>query len=299
LLQRAENIIVQRIKKVIKQQQIQEYIFINSFNFHYPNIGVLLKPTLSIYYCVDPLIRAYDQKHGLVSQEIIIHQSQVVICTSKQLFVQISQQHPNTYFVPNAADITISSQALKNATPIWEKLLSIPTPIIGYFGNIERRIDYALLQQVVALHADKSFVFVGPQEKEFIPDWFFNTPNIYCTGAVPYTQMPQAVKGFAVALLPFKKDAVSNTIFPLKLFEYLGAGKPVVATNFNEDLEEFTSNTVAYCATPNEFANAITIALQQTNNEHLIQERTQVATNNTWQQRIVQIENIIQQHLTN
>jgi teichuronic acid biosynthesis glycosyltransferase TuaH len=296
-LKYAEKIIVRRIDQILDTHKIKDYIFINSFNFHYPNIGTLLKPILNIYYCVDPLIRDYDKKHGFVSQNIIIQNANLIICTSKQLYTQIKSQNSNTYFVPNAADITISSKALKMETPIWEKLIPIPKPIIGYFGNIERRIDYSLLKDVVSLHANKSFVFVGPQEKEFIPEWFFNTPNIYITGGVPYALMPQVVKGFNVALLPFKKDEVSNTIFPLKLFEYLGAGKPVVAINFNEDLQTFTHNTVVYCTTAKSFANAIDIALEEENSTEKIVERTQVAANNTWKKRIVEIEEIIQKHL--
>src|SRR6185437_15452296 len=120
-------------------------------------------------------------------------------------------------------------------------------PIVGYFGAIERRLDYDLLNQVTSTNKNISFVFSGPVSREFVPSWFYERSNIHMTGPIPYEEMPQILKGFDVAIIPFKKDEFSATIFPLKLFEYMGAGKPVIATDFNPDLKAFTSSTVAYC----------------------------------------------------
>jgi glycosyltransferase involved in cell wall biosynthesis len=277
-------IIVNRIKKIIRRYQIKEYIFINSYNFHYPNVGDYLTPVLKVYHCVDPLVSPYDLKHGLISEAHIVKTSDVIICSSKQLYLEKKQVNPHTYFVPNAADIAHSSKALDPALPVAEIIAKLPKPVIGYFGNIERRIDFDMLKQVVELNPDKSFVFVGPQGKIYIPDWFFNTANIYTPGRMPYDQMPAIIKGFDVALLPFKKDKVSRTIFPLKLFEYLGAGKPVVSTDFNIDLKEFTKDTVVYCTTAHAFSEAINRALTG-NEDIMLPKRLAVAAHNTWAKR--------------
>jgi teichuronic acid biosynthesis glycosyltransferase TuaH len=200
--------------------------------------------------------------------------------------------NPNTYFVPNAADIRHSQKALDPALPVSALIKDIPKPVIGYFGNIERRMDYEMLEKVVALNPDKSFVFVGPQDRGYIPDWFFNTPNVFSTGSVPYSEMPAVIKGFDVALLPFKRDEVSATIFPLKLFEYLGAGKPLVAINFNDDLKEFTGDTVAYCGDAATFSAAIGNALLDKDPVKM-QERINVAAANTWENRVEQIATLL------
>lgn len=290
-----QALIVNRIKKIIKRFKIKEYIFINSYNFHYPNVGDALKPSLKVYHCVDPLIRPFDLKHGIISENYLVKTSDVVICSSKQLYVEKKQMNPETYFVPNAADISHSQKALDPALSVLKEIADIPKPVLGYFGNIERRIDYGLMKDVVEQNPDKSFVFVGPQETEYVPGWFYHTKNLYLPGRMPYNLLPAILKGFDVALLPFKKDEVSRTIFPLKLFEYLGAGKPVVSTNFNADLEEFTKDTVAYCATAKEFSAAINNALNQ--DAAMIPKRLAVAAANTWEKRGDEFSEILNNHL--
>ncbi|TAE16034.1 MAG: glycosyltransferase [Bacteroidetes bacterium] len=293
LLNWAETIIRNRIKQIIQAKNIQEYIYINSFNFHYPKVAKGLQPKQTIYYCVDPLVRPFDVKHGLISQQYLIETSDIVLCTSKKLYQDIKPQNDRTYFVPNAADITHSSKALLASTQPNEAVMKIAAPRIGYFGNIERRIDFDMLQQVTQALPQYHFIFVGPVEAEFIPSWFHEQANIHLLGRMPYSEMPGVLKAFDVALLPFKKDEVSATIFPLKLFEYLGAGKPTVAINFNDDLLAFTGNSVPFCSTAQELTKQIQDAYEQRADEQKIQERVAIAQGNTWQQRLELIEKII------
>jgi len=287
-----QMLIVKRIKRFIRKQNIKDYVFINSYNFHYPNVGDHLNAKLMVYHCVDPLVSWYDLKHGKISEVHVVKNSDVIICSSKQLCVEKQALNPNTYFVPNAADISHSQKALDPNLPVVDAIAKLPKPIMGYFGAIERRMDYDILKTVVEQNPDKTFVFVGPQGKEYIPDWFYNTPNVHLPGRMPYDDMPAIVKGFDVALLPFKKDEVSRTIFPLKLFEYLGAGKPVVAIDFNEDLKDFTKDTVYYCANAAEFTDAMNNALAE-DAQVMIPKRLAVAADNTWDKRAAEFSEIL------
>jgi glycosyltransferase involved in cell wall biosynthesis len=288
LLKYNESVIVKRIKKTIKKYKIKDFIFINSFNIHYPNIGKLLNAKLNVYHCVDPIIEDYDAKHGHLSEEIILKDSDLVICTSKQLYRNKLEQHPHTFFVPNAADF--------EQTEIHPKIIGIKKPIIGYLGNIERRVDYRMLEKVMKMNSDKSFVFVGPIEAEFLQKINKETPNLYLIEQVAYKLMPSVLKGFDIAIIPFKKDNVSHTIFPLKLFEYLGSGKPVVSTDFNIDLDEFTNGTVPFCKTAKEFSDAINDALVNDSQEKQ-NLRLKAAKDNTWDKRLDEFSNILQKHL--
>ncbi len=293
-----EMIIRRRIRKVIRKNKIKEFIYINSFNFHYPNVSDTLNPALTIYHSVDPMIIPYDMKHGIVSETDLVRRSDLVICTSRQLYEEKKLINKSTFFIPNATDINHISKALNQNTPVNEHVADLKKPIIGYTGSIERRLDYTLLKEVINNNKDKSFVFAGPTSQEYIPEWFIDTPNIFLTGHIPYNDIPGLIKGFDVAIIPFKKDAVSQTIFPLKLFEYLGAGKPVIATNFNPDLEEFTQGMVSFCENAKSFSLAIKNALENDNSD-LKKSRIAVASQNTWEKRGNDIAELITISLDN
>ncbi|MEJ2880814.1 glycosyltransferase family protein [Pedobacter sp. GR22-6] len=291
-----EHLIVTKIKTVLKSNGITEFIFINSFNFHYPLIGRKLGATLTVYQCVDPLIIDYDKKHGEVSEQILVKDSDLVVCTSKQLYREKLKLNSNTYFVANAADLKHSSKALDPDLKIHSALSDIPRPIIGYFGHVERRMDFPLLEEVALSNPDRSFVFVGPVSEEFVPSDFKDHKNVYFTGRLPYEDMPSVIKGFDIAMIPFKKDDVSYTIFPLKLFEYLGAGKPVISTDFNLDLKEFTKATVRYCGNAADFTDSIRFYLEN-NDDNALKSRLAVASENTWDKRIMQLGELLYRFL--
>jgi glycosyltransferase involved in cell wall biosynthesis len=296
LLDYNESIIWKQLKRIIKKFSLREIIYINSFVFHYPNLVKHLNPKLSIYHCVDPVFTPYDARHGIISEKIIIDKSDLIICTSQQLYREKLLVHQHTYFVPNAADVDHSIKAADPDLHVHESLERIPKPIVGYFGNIERRIDYEMMRDVARQNENISFVFAGPMDKQLVPDYFFNIPNIYFTGRIPYNQMPNMLKGFDVAIIPFKKTEESTTVFPLKLFEYLGAGKPIVATDFNPDLNNFTEGLVSYCSNAATFSFAIKEALLN-DSQQLKEKRIKLASQHTWDKRAVEFEIIIDKQL--
>ncbi len=288
-------IVGNRLRKVIKKFSINNYIYINSYNFSFPTLHKLINPDLTVYHCVDPIIEPYQTKHGLISEDILVKAVDLVICTSKELRNKKALLNSNSFFIPNAANIGHSQKALDPDLPEAEILAGIKKPVIGYFGAIERRIDYDLVRELFETNADKSFVFIGPIDRYYIKEEEYAAPNLFLKGPVPYELMPSVLKGFDVAIIPFKKDEVSNDIFPLKLFEYLGSGRPVVSTDFNDDLKDFTMDTVPYCKNAKEFSDAIEVALQDT--DVLLQKRLEVAAENTWEHRITEIKDLLRINL--
>ncbi|WP_316844655.1 glycosyltransferase [Pedobacter psychrodurus] len=288
-----ERRISDRINRIMAERGISDFIFINSFNFHYPGVSAMLpRAALKVYHCVDPIITDYDQRHGFLSEDLLINNSDLVICTSKALYREKMKKKTHTFFIPNAADLTVSSRALDPGLLPHPFVSDIPRPVIGYLGAIERRIDFDMLIQVAIGNPDKSFVLVGPTAKEFVPSEFEDLNNVYFRESVPYDQMPAVVKGFDIAMVPFKKDEVSATIFPLKLFEYLGTGRPVISTDFNMDLLEFTFDSVRYCHNAGDFSDAISFYLKNDSQEAKA-NRLSIAADNTWSRRLSEMSSLI------
>jgi teichuronic acid biosynthesis glycosyltransferase TuaH len=270
LLRLNEWLIQTKIRFVLRKRGIRNYIFINSFNFHYPGITSSLSPALRVYHCLDPILGEFDSKHGLESERILTKNSDLIICSAKQLYEEKKRVNPNTFFVPNA---------------------DLPSPVVGYFGSIDHRMDLDLLEAVVRRNPDKSFVLLGPLFAP-LPESLQACTNIFFRGKVAYADMPSVLKGFNVAIIPFKKDSASGTVFPLKLFEYLGAGKPVISTDFNPDLRDFTGNMVAYCEDAKAFSDALEFAIT-TDSDTLRKQRTDLASAHTWAHRSETISGIL------
>jgi teichuronic acid biosynthesis glycosyltransferase TuaH len=297
LLSINERIIARRLRKILSKNNIEEVVYINAFNFHYPNISKYLKPRLTVYQCVDPMIVPYDMKHGIVSEKKLVCESDVVICTSKALYREKSTQNPSTYFVPNGTDLGGKDFSQTQPYALHPKLSDIPRPIVGYLGTIERRINYPLIQKVILANSNLSFVFAGPISEGFVPDELYKTPNVSFLGPIAHKDVEQVISNFDVAIIPFKKDEVSNTIFPIKLFEYLSAGIPVVASDFNEDLKDYTEQSVEYCGDWETFSTAIKAALKN-NGDEAKRIRKDLARKNTWEIRAEQISKILNSHLS-
>jgi teichuronic acid biosynthesis glycosyltransferase TuaH len=280
------------INKIVKSEKITDFIYINSWVFHYPNVARFINPSLRIYHCIDPIVMPYDVKHGLVSELQLIEYSDMVICTSKQLQTEKKKLHPKTYFISNAADIKHSILATDKQLAAHKTMTEFKKPVIGFFGAIEKRIDYEMMGEVAKANQEKTFVFAGPVSREWVPEQFFSLPNVHFIGRIPYAEMPSVLKCFDVAIIPFRKYEDSATVFPMKLFEYLGAGKPVVATDFNPDLVNFTGDLVAYCSNAQEFSTAIKAAFEN-DNELLREKRIKLAQQHTWENRAAQFEELM------
>jgi len=139
-------------------------------------------------------------------------------------------------------------------TPIYPCVAQLTKPVWGYFGAIDERIDISLINALCSANTGGSIVLAGPilnsyfcQEKAQLP------PNLFLTGAVPYTNLPNLLKSFDVSILPFKRSELVNNISPTKTPEYLAGRHPIVSTyvpdikqtwgafvNIGETNEEFT-----------------------------------------------------------
>ena len=169
--------------------------------------------------------------------------------------------------------------------------------MIIYTGVIsELRFDYTLLQYIARQHADKTILLVGPyHEHEIKQHHLDELPNVILTGAKPIEQLPAYLQHADCAIIPFLMNTLTKSIYPLKINEYLAAGKPVVTTLFSDDIIAF-GKTVQMTTSPVQFSDYIEKAIY--NDTPLAQlERLQTAENNSWAKRAQQFWQIVNPYL--
>jgi len=293
------RIILNTIRQVIKDYNIKNFVYLNCFNPYY--VGALPKELgakLSMYQCIDDMTEeAYTAKHGARLEEEAMRNSDLAFVTSRNLYRLKKHLNPNTYVLHNAVDITIFEKALKKPLPRPRELEGVKGKIIGFTGNInEYRLDYPLFKQIAEQHPDKTLVMVGPLNSDTYKEYGLDKmPNVIFTGGKNIRELPAFLQHFDVAIIPFVNNKLTASIYPLKINEYLAAGKPVVATNFSEDICSFAD--VVYIAENHEdFVRNIDRAIAE-NSEAMIEQRVLTSKQNTWTERVKEFWEIVDKHL--
>ncbi len=273
------------VKKICKQYQYKDFLFLNSFNPNYlQEIDKYLQPTLSIYHSRDAIEEI--SIHGLEREIVCVKHYEMSIATSKQLCKNIAERTGElVHYFPNGGDAQLFRSAIENKFEKPKELLDIHTPIIGYTGAICQRFDYELLMKLATQHRDKTIVLVGPRkDKTYSPYNLDEVPNIVFTGPKKIDELPAYLQYFDCAIMPFKYNNLTAGIYPLKINEYLGAGRAVVSTNFSEDIAAFV-NEIYLCNTHDEFIASIDKAIVDNSLEkkHV---RLEIALSNAWEKRV-------------
>ena len=97
-----------------------------------------------------------------------------------------------------------------------------------------------------------------------------------------------------MVLIPFLCNKLTASIYPLKINEYLAAGKTVVSTNFSEDIRSF-GDVIEVAKSDDEFVQLINKAIAEDSPEK-VNQRIEVAESNTWEARVAQFWQLIAQH---
>ena len=293
------RIIVNTIRQVVKDFKLKNYIYLNCFNPYYA--GVLpadLNPKLNIYQCIDDMTQeAYTAKHGARLEEEAIRNADIAFVTSRNLHRLKKHLNPNTCVLHNAVDISIFEKALEGPLPRPKELEGVTGKIIGFTGNInEYRLNYPLFRMLAERHPDKTLVLVGPLNSNcYKAHGLDQMPNVILTGGKHITELPAFLQHFDVTIIPFLKNKLTASIYPLKINEYLAAGKPVVATNFSEDIRSF-ANDIYLAENEEEFVHLIDRAIAE-DCRKLVQERAATAKSNTWTERVREFWEVVDHHL--
>lgn len=175
-----------------------------------------------------------------------------ILSVSKKNF-SLYPTNPNKYFIPNAVDRDLFSISI-----IDKVKKSGENKILGYVGKIQERFDFLLLEKVSNFFPDCTIEIYGPiiSGKKEIKRIKQRCANVFFKGNVSYDLLPSVIQSFDVALIPHKVNEFTNSMNPLKLYEYIASGKPVVTTKIegvtglsqfileSKNTEEFLENIV-------------------------------------------------------
>lgn len=287
-----EGLVLRAVRSILKKQQPNEFIYLNIFNPYF--VGALPKKygaRLSIYQSVDDISQnSYTAKHGVALEQRAAKNSDIIFVTSSSLKEKLRAINPKVHQVNNAADFRLFQQAVGNKLEVPDELKGVAEPVLGYTGNLDdTRIDFHLLKEIALQLPHCKLVLVGPLNSEkYHQVGLHKLPNVIATGGKRIDELPAYLAHMKVVLIPFALNKLTASIYPLKINEYLAAGKAVVSTRFSKDIEDF-EQVIKIGDSTEQILKHIAGCLEQDATEEAIQERVAVAATNTWANRVEQI----------
>jgi len=247
-------------------------------------------PTLlSACQALEPRLVVYDRSDRWPDyfhrdEQQLLKRADLVFATARSL-AQVSREfNDNVHLIPNAVDVEHFRRAMLPETEIPADVAALPRPVAGLVGALNAKVDTGLLERLARAHPDWSIVLVGPVLAREVPlPRLQALPNVHLLGHRPPHRLPNYLKAFDVALIPYVLDERTAAINPLKLYEYLAAGRPVVATALPE-LEPFR-HLVRVAQDAPDFVAQVELALAE-DDPSLPQQRLAAVQGHTWNQRV-------------
>ena len=226
--------------------------------------------------------------------ENYIRRAHGVMAVNEELTQRAKRHNPHSYTILNGTDIVSMPDSGTTGQEGPEALRSLSRPLIGYVGWITpTRIDSELIINLARTRPDWTIVLVGPSNKRFTQA-FDNHPNIAFLPPVDYQILPQYLSAFDVCIIPHYVNDHTRGNNPLKLYQYLAVGKPVVSTAIS-GLEGF-EDVVYIAKDKEEFPHRVEQALKEDSGDRR-ERRLEKARENSWSSRVDEVWRIIDNRL--
>lgn len=235
----------------------------------------------------------FDKRKRLTAMEKdLTEKADVVFATSRHLYELRKQHNPNTHYLPSGADIALFQKALSPALKVPPELERLPGPVIGFVGSIINTLmNWEWIHETIVSRPQWHFVFIGPCRNGCPPPDITEQRNVAFLGHRPAETLPAYLKRFDVCLIPYKGEEFLKACSPTKTFEYLAAGKPVVASWIPE-LEEY-QHVIRLSHDAQEFIQQIEAALVDGQKPWMVEEYVRVAHGRTWEDRVEKASQLI------
>ncbi|MEJ7745148.1 MAG: glycosyltransferase [Luteimonas sp.] len=250
---------------------------------YWRNLARCAPDTRIVYDCLDHQAGFSDNsKSILVEEHNLLRSADLVVATSQWLKDQLGTANEHIALIRNAGEFEFFSRRPENvfADPAGRK-------VIGYYGAIDAWFDIALVRAVAQRFPDCLVLLIG-RDGAGAAKALSDLPNVHWNNEVKYTELPFWLYGFDVCLLPFQVLPLTLATNPVKIYEYLSAGKPVVAVDLPE-MAQF-GDLIRTASTHAGFLDALAETLDGRDDASLPQRRQAFAAQQTWEHRVDELE---------
>jgi len=226
-----------------------------------------------VYDCHDLLSGFKNICGEMIAAEADLLQEADLVLFSSQGLADRYRDVKKGLLVRNA--VTFSDFEAVGAAP------NLQPPVAGYAGALESWFDIEAVEQAATRNPQCRFVLGGRVEFEPIRRLQV-LPNVEFTGEIPYSRIPELLREFRIALIPFRINPLTSMANPIKMYEYFSCGLPVVSAPLSE--AQAMGDLVYLGATPAEFARQVARALAEDDPSRRAR-RKEIAVRESWDER--------------
>jgi glycosyltransferase involved in cell wall biosynthesis len=289
-----------------KIAQLTFKVFLKYLRF-IPDIAILYSPTdvylletlnsggaQVIYDCVDEFSafsHVTDSFSLLRAERELAAKSAIVIASSRLLWCKFLELQFDCYYIPNGVEFSHFHKAV-DAMGAPQDVEHLQHPIIGFIGNIQDWVDVDLICYLADSHPDFSILLVGPVN--FAKEKLERHKNITLVGNKRYNLLPQYLSCMDVCLIPFKINELTLASNPIKMYEYLATGKPIVSTALPE-VRTNAPGLIYIAKDSDDFIKKVELAVRESksNTNELSLRRVAFAKANSWNERSNTFEKLL------
>jgi hypothetical protein len=262
-------------------------VFVLAYNRRYLNY---FNCPRVVYEYIDELeVLPHELEPMQRDHEALVRSADVVVATADRLYERIRPVRPDALINPNAVDKHFIRKVIQDTREPPDEIADFVRqgrPLIGYYGALAEWFDYDLVAQAARARPDYIFLLIGPdyENRGYIArSQILKVPNVQWLGWRPYPDLPCYLKYFDVATIPFKLNNITHATSPIKLFEYMTAGKPVVTTALQE-CQKYPEVLIAHDG--GEFVEKLDEALELRDDAAYQQALDRLVQQNTWDIRV-------------
>jgi glycosyltransferase involved in cell wall biosynthesis len=253
-----------------------------------------LDAALTIYHCVDDIAahERIDSASFAAAERAFVAHADLVLASAPGLATRLRTLSDRVALLPNVADTELFAGALADG-PVDAALAALPAPRLLFTGAIAAaKLDFRLLVELARARRDWSIALIGPVglgDPHTDVSALAAEPNVHLLGARRYEQLPAALRGADVGLIPYARNPLTDSVFPMKVYEYLSAGLPVLATPLPalEGIQE-----IEFAADADAAVEAVRRMLAN-NSRAARQARSAQAHGHSWDTRLREISELI------
>ncbi|PLT31821.1 teichuronic acid biosynthesis protein TuaH [Peribacillus deserti] len=231
------------------------------------------------------VVSAFRQKVIASAEDRIVKRAELIFCTSDYLRERIVRKLGTS----NTGHVQTFENGVEYGLFAGEKETADIAPgfdgtILGFIGGIKPKLNLPLITRAARQKREWLFLFVGPDGTGGLPEFkeLLQEPNVLWTGSVPPLEVPKYMNLVDIGIMPYKSSPYNSAVFPLKLYEFLAAGKPAVGVHLPSTKKYAEEMVYEHVDRDEDFIEACEKVEAAVYNQAFVNRRRELAQTKDW-----------------